>query len=54
MTASLLIFQVARNIQFVYECKLDAKMRNASLMSVGKGETRPRRVHDTLRDRRRR
>eukprot|EP00900_Chrysochromulina_parva_P000304 jgi/Chrpa1/10274/Chrysochromulina_OHIO_Genome00015344-RA len=41
MTASLLIFQVARNIQFVYECKLDAKMRNASLMSVGKaGEKR--------------
>lgn len=36
MTASFLVFQVARNIQFVYECKLDAKKRNASLMSVGK------------------
>ena len=48
MTASLLIFQVARNIQFVYECKLDAKMRNASLMSVGKaGEKRALAEHTT-------
>ena len=38
LCASYLIFQVARVIQFVYACKREAKLREASLVGVGSAD----------------